>query len=43
MEQVLAPNFKFKPKDDGSEDDDEEDCENTNKFYLEDILKKINS
>ena len=25
------------------EDDDDEDCENTNKFYLEDILKKINS
>jgi hypothetical protein len=25
------------------DDDDEEDCENTNKFYLEDILKKINS
>lgn len=25
MEQVLAPNFKFKPKDDGSEDDEEDD------------------
>lgn len=29
MEQVLAPNFKFKPKDDGSEDGDEEGEDDT--------------
>lgn len=29
MEQVLAPNFKFKPMDDSDDDDDEPDDENT--------------